>query len=451
MTLRYNISFILDPWGDKGMARVRCFITWQGTRLRVTTGCAVNISGWDSQLHRCKPRTYHGKSKIPSTHINSKLQDIENAVRQLFEVEAMNDTYPTREAIMEAVDKITETSRKTKPDEVRMNDPKQVIFPVYDLFMRERIHSITDNPNTDSGYFYARKALFDISPTMTFERLSNEGMNLLLNHFANRKARDGEIGLKNTSMIYYFDCIRAFVRWSEANGYTTKNKLSTQRLPLKTVEKTVIFLEWDELMAIYNKTYKHGTQICSVRDAFCLCCFTSLRYSDVKQLKWANISGDKIIITTQKTKDKLTIELNKYSKAILERYDKEKKFDDGLVFHLPVISGVNTYIRRIGKECGIDTPVQTTEMRGRQRVDKVQPKYELLSSHAGRRTFVCNALSLGIPVNVVMEWTGHSSYESMKPYIAIVNPARSSAMRSFDAINPEALISKSPNRPAPKN
>lgn len=41
-------------------------------------------------------------------------------------------------------------------------------------------------------------------------------------------------------------------------------------------------------------------------------------------------------------------------------------------------------------------------------------KYALLGTYAGRRTFICNALALGIPPQVVMKWTGHSDYKAMK-------------------------------------
>ena len=35
--------------------------------------------------------------------------------------------------------------------------------------------------------------------------------------------------------------------------------------------------------------------------------------------------------------------------------------------------------------------------KGNERIDEVTPKYALLSTHAGRRTFICNALALGSP------------------------------------------------------
>ena len=44
--------------------------------------------------------------------------------------------------------------------------------------------------------------------------------------------------------------------------------------------------------------------------------------------------------------------------------------------------------------------------KGIKRVDVVKPKYELVGTHCGRRTFICTALSKGIPPSVVMnDWT----------------------------------------------
>ena len=53
-------------------------------------------------------------------------------------------------------------------------------------------------------------------------------------------------------------------------------------------------------------------------------------------------------------------------------------------------------------------------------------------THAGRRTFICYALSEGIPPDVVMKWTGHSDYKSMKPYIDVAMSTKSDAMDAME-------------------
>ncbi len=65
-------------------------------------------------------------------------------------------------------------------------------------------------------------------------------------------------------------------------------------------------------------------------------------------------------------------------------------------------------------------------------IDEVYPKYALIGTHTARRTFISNALMMGIPVNVVMQFTGHSDYKAMKPYIAIADRAKSEAMKMFN-------------------
>ena len=59
---------------------------------------------------------------------------------------------------------------------------------------------------------------------------------------------------------------------------------------------------------------------------------------------------------------------------------------------------------------------------------------QLVGTHTGRRTFIVNALSLGITPNIVMKWTGHSDYKAMKPYIDIVDSLKASSMTKFDGL-----------------
>ena len=67
---------------------------------------------------------------------------------------------------------------------------------------------------------------------------------------------------------------------------------SAFRPKLKDTQKKIIFLTWEELT----------------------------RYSDVYNLRRSDIKEDHIEVTTIKTSDSLVIELNEYSKAILEKY-----------------------------------------------------------------------------------------------------------------------------------
>lgn len=215
-----------------------------------------------------------------------------------------------------------------------------------------------------------------------------------------------------------------------------------------------MFLDWDELMKVmnyeipangeciklhdangneYTKIVHDAAAIAKSRDIFCFCCFTSLRYSDAANLKRANISGDTITITTIKTADTITIELNKYARAILDRYTERDDLG-GYVFPHITNQRMNIYLKDLCELCEINRPITQTYYRGAKRIDETSPKFEHIGTHTGRRTFICNALMLGIPAEIVMKWTGHADYKSMKPYIDVTNKAKANAMSMFDTI-----------------
>ena len=92
------------------------------------------------------------------------------------------------------------------------------------------------------------------------------------------------------------------------------------------------------------------------------------------------------------------------------------------------------YIKEFAELAGINEPIRQTYYKGNERIDEVTPKYALLGTHTGRRTFICNALALVIPPQVVMKWTGHSDYKAMKPYIDIADDIKANAMSKFNQL-----------------
>ena len=250
----------------------------------------------------------------------------------------------------------------------------------------------------------------------------------LLNHFLSRN--EGNSNITITRKIKY---IKAILRFAIQNRIIDSSYFLNAKISLKTPKKPVIFLTWEELMKVYNFDFSNKPYLDSVRDVFCFCCFTSLRYSDVANLKQSNIVDDTIQLTTIKTADTLSIELNKYSKAILDKHQGKEYAKDRV---LPVISNqkMNEYLKKMAKACEIDSPITITTYKGTKRIETTLPKYKLISSHAGRRTFISNAIMLGIAPEIVMKWSGHSDYKAMKPYIEIANEAKRKAMAIFDEL-----------------
>lgn len=97
---------------------------------------------------------------------------------------------------------------------------------------------------------------------------------------------------------------------------------------------------------------------------------------------------------------------------------------------LPVLYNklLNESLKVLCELCGFNQPITIVRYNQGKRFDETSPKYKLMTSHAGRRTFICSALSAGISPQLVMKWTGHSDYAAMKPYIDVTEKSKSEAM-----------------------
>ena len=240
--------------------------------------------------------------------------------------------------------------------------------------------------------------------------------------------------MRNSTIGKQLSFLKWFLRWSFGQGIHSNNAYDTFRSKLKDTQKKIIFLTWEELTKLREFAIPPAKQsLDRVRDVFLFQCFTGLRYSDVYNLRRSDIKEDHIEVTTIKTSDSLVIELNKHSKAILEKY-QDVVFEHDKA--LPVITNqkMNEYLKELAELAGINEPIRQTYYKGNERIDEVTPKYALLGTHAGRRTFICNALALGIPPQVVMKWTGHSDYKAMKPYIDIADDIKANAMSKFNQL-----------------
>jgi integrase len=115
----------------------------------------------------------------------------------------------------------------------------------------------------------------------------------------------------------------------------------------------------------------------------------------------------------------------------MSKYE-EVHFKGNVVFPVIANQNMNSSLHLLFKLAGFNDPIKIVYYQGNERKEELIPKYELISTHAGRRTFICMALSKGIPPSVVMKWTGHSDYKAMKPYIDIADDVKEEYMKKFD-------------------
>lgn len=409
--------FLLDKEKGQSDAMLRYRIKWDGKQVAFSVGYRVTIEKWNLETQRCVANTSHGRKRIQASVINRKIQDMEQLVTEVFTHFEALERVPSEDEFR--------AQYKKRDNRTRSNKESQCIIDVLDIFVRNQASANMWTKATRQKFGAMRNHLLMYNEALTFSDLTGAELASFTTFL-----RD-TLQLRNSTIIKKIGFLKWFLNWATIEGYNTSVAYKSYSPRFKNISKTIIFLDWEELMCLYELPLDGRIGLEQVRDVFCFCCFTSLRYSDVANLKRSNVYRSHISITTIKTNDSLRIELNKYSRAILDKYKGVKLPND---LALPVISNqkMNKAIKEVCKIAGFDTPITLTYYKGNERYDDVYPKYELMSTHAGRRTFICNALMMGIQPEIVMKWTGHSDYNAMKPYIDVADRSKAEAMAVFD-------------------
>ena len=430
MNIKRNIIFTLESRKKDGVlitenVPIRMRVNFASKRIEFTTGYRIDSAKWDADKQRVK-NGCSNKLKQSASEINASLLEYYTEIQSIFKRFEVEDVMPTPEQIKEAFNALHKpVSEEPKPKKETLPCD---FFQVFDDFVEDcgRQNNWTDS--TFEKFAAVKNHLTNFREGLTFEFFDERGLNDYVGYLRDVKE------MRNTTIGKQLNFLKWFLRWAFKKGLHQNNDYDSYKPKLKSTQKKIIFLTWDELNRLREFKIPSNKQALErVRDVFLFQCFTGLRYSDVFNLRRSDIKGDHIEVTTVKTSDSLIIELNKHSKAILDKY-KDVAFEDDKV--LPVITNqkMNDYLKELAELAGIDEPVRQTYYRGNERIDEVTPKYALLGTHAGRRTFICNALALGIPPQVVMKWTGHSDYKAMKPYIDIADDIKANAMSKFNQL-----------------
>ena len=428
MNIKRNIIFTLESRKKDGVlivenVPIRMRVNFASKRIEFTTGYRIDATKWDSDKQRVR-NCCTNKLKQSASEINASLLGYYTEVQEIFKKFEVEEIMSTPEQIKEAFNALHRPIEEVKP---RKSTPN-AFYKVFDEFVRDcgRQNDWTDS--TYEKFAAVKNHLMNFRDELTFDFFDEKGLNDYVNYLRDVKE------MRNSTIGKQLSFLKWFLRWAFKKGLHQNNAYDSYKPKLKSTQKKIIFLTWEELNKLREFEIPATKQALDrVRDVFLFQCFTGLRYSDVFNLRKSDIKDDHIEVTTVKTSDSLIIELNNHSKAILDKY-KDVAFEDDKV--LPVITNqkMNDYLKELAELAGIDEPVRQTYYRGNERIDEVTPKYALLGTHAGRRTFICNALALGILPQVVMKWTGHSDYKAMKPYINIADDIKANAMSKFNQL-----------------
>jgi integrase len=409
--------------------------------LEMSTGLHVDLDDWNADAGRMKTSCPNAEELNDGLLKNELI--LKDAIRLLEKKGEVLSKENIKETFRRLTRKISlaflDLSNKTEANQVRQSEKSQTFWKSFDMFLKinstyygwgkasfEKFHSL----QTHMGCFEAWKKKSDKRFRLSFDFFTMTG---LCEYAA---FIQDTYDLLNSTMKKHLEFFRWFMRWAMAMDYHHNAAFEFFRPKLRVTYRNIIFLTVDEMRRLVELRFgKNQTGLEKARDILLFMCMTGLRYSDVKNLRTYNIRNGRIRLTTIKTNVYLSIELNKFSKAILDKYSGKRRVNDDHA--LPVISNqkLNKHIKTVCEMAGICTTTTLTQYKGAERINKTGPKYEFISSKTGRATFVCTALSLNISRDTIMKWTGHTDYNCMDPYVDITDQQKRKSMNLFNSLD----------------
>lgn len=401
------------------MIRVR----WNGKKNEVgfSVGYSIDPMKWDSNKQLVKSNTTHriGGKIVYAREINNTIRIFLGYIEEIFIEYSLHNETPGTADLKELVN---EKLGRNKP-EVPDNDKKKALKDIFKEFLSERV--LEGNWSKAAEYKYRQMwlQLTSCDATIELDALDKNKLIQLTNWYINND-------YCNRTIVKQFRILKSFLRWISKNGYIIQPGVLEFKPKLKVIPKVVTFLKYKELMHFFEYEFpKEKEYLSKARDMFCFMAFTSLRYSDLAKLRPSNVIDGYLDFCTEKTDDKLRIALNEHAQKIIDKYAWYK---GDTVFPVPSNQKLNDYLKEAAKLAGLDREITQVYFKGNIRHEDTYKFWEQISCHDARRTFVCCSLALGIPPSVVMSCTGHSDYESMKPYIEVADETQKMEMDKWN-------------------
>ncbi len=402
-----NVHFYLKPGkkNKKGQKPIIMRITHDSSRTVFFVGYSVHQKYWSQK-----------NEKVKSPHANEEDNHYE-AINKTIEAYYKRATNAIAKAIAEHIP-ITEAYLKNSISVKEEKLNTRSFFSLFDEYIE------TSKPIraqwTVKGYNTVKQFLLDFEEASGKKIDINSIDTLFFDRF--RTYAFSVRGVQDNYFSKIVNVLKSFMNWAYERKYVktlTHKKFSTPER-----EKEIIYLTKDELFQLLNHEFE-SKKLSQARDLFCFMCFTGLRVSDLRDLKREHIKDDEIQKTIVKTQKIERIPLNRFAKDILLKYQED------LVSVFPTISPqkLNDYIKDCCEEIKMNESVRIQQYVGGKVKTVVKPKYQFITNHVARKTFVTLSFIFGMDTKIIKSITGHKKDSSFNKYIKIAEEHKKEALK----------------------
>ena len=434
---------LFSPRIDKtGKAPLRLIYQISGERKFIYTGIKLFPANWDSENQK-------------GVYLDKKSAKSLIPLIDFYLLPSAKDVYEINRSIDTLCSEIRNIEKRFELDKIRFNaemiidkykelhspntkrsQPKKIVSDYIDKYIEEQ--KTSKAPNSLKIYKALKYHLEDFAKhtkgKVVFTEMDKSFFAKFQNYLVDIKL------MRNTTTAKQLSTLKTILNYADSCGIEVD--YGYKKFKIKREELPVVALTEEEFLSLYNldlsdysrkeeyvriknqkKEWVTYETLDKARDILCFGAMTGMRYSDLSLVGWQHIIDGVIDITIVKTKRQLYIPLNNYALSIITKHKVENS-------PIPRLSNqrLNDYVKILAKLAGIDSTVEIVRYRGSERIAENYNKYDLISSHIGRKTFCTLSLEKGMSAEQVMAISGHSDYKSFKRYVNVTNEVKKKAL-----------------------
>jgi integrase len=225
-------------------------------------------------------------------------------------------------------------------------------------------------------------------------------------------------GIRSNTLKKKINLLITFLEWveeksrGEINYPASLRKFSKEEIKAPKIIKDS--LSKDEVRRLVNAPFKDKKEK-FIRDVFVFTCYTGLRWSDIQGIQKSDVRKDKngdlyIQKYAVKTDEEYFVFLNEKAIEILNTYEYQLNWLSNPNFN----KYLKLYLKNF-EEFQIKTQFKLIDQKTKK--SRYLYRYEVISIHRGRDTFINMLLNENVPIHTIMRYTGHKSISSLQKYI----------------------------------
>ncbi|AGO47440.1 site specific recombinase, tyrosine [Cellulophaga phage phi19:3] len=372
----------------------------------------VNPNHWDN-----KKSNYKNSNEIEDRMIKAaKFERLKSDILNEYNTAYMNGEVTDTQWLEEVVKDLFDRPEKEKGNKVREH------FVYYLDFCEYWLKEIAPTWKTEKNKFMSKRAIQQYDTfVLAFKNFQNSSTgrryrikdvnSVVLNDFSTYLCDEAKFAPTTSKRLV--GRVKFFLNRAEKIGIKTDPSFK-ERVYVSKEEGDILvpYLNEEEISRIFNLNLEHDHILDNIRDSFIISLWSGLRISDFNNnLKADNIEGDYISIKTNKTGSWVTIPLHNQVKFVLSKRfgNLPAKFSDKLF---------NKHIKTICMLAEIDEDIKGKlfDKETKRKLTGIYPKYKLISSHSGRRSFASNLHGF-VPNHILSDLGGWSSEKMMLHYV----------------------------------